>query len=452
MKEILRLKLAAILVSALIVAVSGVVNAQEVQETNAREADILRLQEWVLIERSLHPHTARKALMQLEGIRRNKSLVLSDAEFYLTVAGTTAMADNGHSNTSLSPIYNDFGVAPLRAYWFDEGLYITRADKAYSALVGGRIAALEGLSVEEVLDKIDPYHGGTRGFLMAYTALPFMMSLPLLEAMDVVRDGKLTLSVVTTQGKQIEVDFGPDDMSKTVGRVWPWERLVPGKENDSHDWVNAEPAGEALWLSASDQRFQFKRLQEDIAYIQFRGNFSAPNEDIGDFLKDVVDELKANPPRAIILDNRANFGGDLTLTADFGLGLPGLLQDGGRIYSLTGNATFSAGIYNALTPKAVAPAHTIVLGEVVGDRPVFWAESWNDIQLQQSGWYLNYALQKHDVGAGCNDDTVCHLAGRGPMNIAVGTIEPEHKVSMMFADYMSGRDPVLEKALILIGE
>lgn len=425
--------------------------AQDAPEENARNADLLRLQEWVLIDRSLHPSKVRGALMKLEGLRRNTSQTMSDAEFYLTAASITALADNGHSNISSSPIYKEFGVAPIRAYWFDEGLVITRADKAYAELAGARITAIEGHSLDEMLAKIDPYHGGTMGVMKAYTALGFMMSLPLLEAMAIVTDGSLTLSVVTARGEATTVDFGPDAMSKSIGRIWPWEQLVQGKENDSHDWVSVRPVSEALWLAASDKNFQLKRLDGNIAYIQFRRNMSAKDEDIKTFMQKVTDDLTANPPRAIILDNRQNIGGDLTLTAEFSQALPDLLQEDGKIYSLTGNATFSAGIYNAMTPKAAAPERTLVVGEVVGDRTAFWAERWMGFTLPQSGWALNYSLQKHDIGEGCNDPMVCHLAGRGAINIAVGSVEPDHEVAMSFADYIAGRDALLDAALAMIG-
>ena len=441
--------------SALIAMTVGSAQGQESKEApeeNARNADLLRLQEWVLIDRSLDPRRVRGALMKLEGMRRNTGLTMSDAEFYLATASITALADNGHSNTSLSPIYNEFGVAPIRAYWFDEGLTITRADAAHENLIGARITAIEGLSIEDQLAKIDAYHGGTVGALKAYTALGFMMSLALQEAMGVVADGTLSVEVVTARGETEVVDFDGADMSTSIGRVWPWEQLVEGKENDSHTWVSARPVAEALWLASSDKVFQFKRLAGNVAYIQFRQNMSSQDEDIRAFMAGVSDELTAKPASNIILDNRQNIGGDLTQTASFGLALPGHLEAGGKIYSLTSNATFSAGIYNAMTPKAAAPDRTLVMGQVVGDRTAFWAERWMGFELPQTGWALNYSLQKHDIGEGCNDASVCHLAGRGPINITVGTVEPDHIVPMMYADYIAGRDAVLEAALDMIGE
>jgi hypothetical protein len=425
--------------------------AQDGESENPRNADLLRAQEWVLIERSLHPRDARSALMKLEGMRRNTALTMSDAEFYLAIASVTATADNGHSNLSLSPIYNEFGVVPLRAYWFEDGLYITRAEKSHGHLSGGRIVAIEGLELEAMLDKIDPYHGGTRGFMKAYTALSFMMSLPVLEAMGVVTDGALTLTIETKEGHTMTADFGPEHMRKDVGRIWPWQQLAAGTEGEALDWVGIEPTAEetALWLKEPDQSFRTMRLSDDTIYIQFRANFPLGGQDIRAFMAKVTKDLEGNPAKAIILDNRGNIGGDLTLTAAFSLALPDHLEEGGMIYALTDNATFSAGIYNAMTPKGAAPDKSLNIGQHVGDRAAFWAESWNSFQLRQTGWYLNFSLQKHDIGAGCNDEMICHLAGRGAMNIAVGSIAPDHLVPLTYADWQAGKDPVLEKALAL---
>src|SRR6185436_16905114 len=123
-----------------------------------------------------------------------------------------------------------------------------------------------------------------------------------------------------------------------------------------------------LWLQEEAEAFRYVRLPNGSAYIQLRANHDVGSKRIRDFAARTKERLQQDQPRSIILDDRANGGGDLTTTADFALELPSFVQPGGRFYVLTGNGTFSAGIYTSFYPKASDPEHTLVVGELVGDR------------------------------------------------------------------------------------
>jgi hypothetical protein len=118
------------------------------------------------------------------------------------------------------------------------------------------------------------------------------------------------------------------------------------------------------------------------------------------------------------------------------------------VYVLTGPGTFSAGIYTSFLPKAVDPERTVIVGEHVGDRPRFWAEGGPPFTLRDSKYSIGYSLQLHDLANGCRDPQICHMA-QWPesWNVAVGTFEPDWPVSSTFADFASGRDPVMERVL-----
>ena len=69
----------------------------------------------------------------------------------------------------------------------------------------------------------------------------------------------------------------------------------------------------------------------------------------------------------------------------------------GKVYVITGNGTFSAGIYTSFYPKAADPERTLIVGEPVGDRTRFWAETNSPFRLRDSGYHIGYALQLHDL-------------------------------------------------------
>ena len=67
--------------------------------------------------------------------------------------------------------------------------------------------------------------------------------------------------------------------------------------------------------------------------------------------------------------------------------------------------------------------------------------------LPDTGWRIGQSLELHDIGQGCPQRDVCHLGGRGKLDIAVGSLAPDVTIEWSFADFMSGRDPVVEYAL-----
>ncbi len=162
--------------------------------------------------------------------------------------------------------------------------------------------------------------------------------------------------------------------------------------------------------------------------------------------------MTADPPHASGLQTPefSNPGGDLGRTADFALALPSLAHADGTVYVITDSATFSAGIYTSFYPKAADAARTIIVGEHVGDRPRFWAETGSPFRLPDSGYGIGYALQMHDLADGCHEPDICHLS-RGSFkphwNIAVGSLEPDWPVPTRFADFAAGRDRPLERIL-----
>jgi hypothetical protein len=190
--------------------------------------------------------------------------------------------------------------------------------------------------------------------------------------------------------------------------------------------------------------FRYERLEDvNLVYVQLRANYG-----IRDFTRQTVERLQQDRPRSIVLDNRHNGGGDLSQTADFALELPSFAGPGGRVYVITGNGTFSAGIYSSFYPKASDPEHTLVVGELVGDWPRFWAETGSPFHLPDSGLRIGYALQMHDVAEGCFVPETCHMAHYAEhWNLAVESLMPDWPVATTFADFAAGRDPVLERIL-----
>jgi hypothetical protein len=419
-------------------------------DTRAREVDLAKLAEWVELERSFSEPRRQEARAAVAE-HQESGTTFSDAAFYLEVRRIVALADNGHSNADDTPIFQRFGLLPLRAHAFADGLYVVRAREAQRALLGARIARVEGRTLAELEPLLKAYCGGTLEYFRHYSQPQLLLSPALMHAAGLAQaPDRLRLGVVRASGESAEVVLEVDLASSAFGGR-PWRLLSPRPVEGAEGWaaVHGPDAQPPLWLQEEAEVFRYALLEEGaLAYLQFRGNRDAPGKSIHEFTTSTRQRLEQDRPRSIVLDCRANGGGDLTTTADFALELPSYVQPGGRVWVLTGNGTFSAGIYTSFYAKASDPENTVVVGEPVGDRPEFWAEQGGPFQLPESGFFLGYALQRHDLVRGCTVPVECHMTQYPEhWNLTVESLAPDWVVPTTWADFAAGRDPVLERVL-----
>jgi hypothetical protein len=112
-------------------------DAVRVEAECDREADLEQLAWWVSMEHSFSVALYREAQSIIADHRRDVT-PFTDAEFYMELRRIVILADNGHTNVSTGPIHDQFGLLPLRLYWFSDGLYIVRARNFHKTLLGSR--------------------------------------------------------------------------------------------------------------------------------------------------------------------------------------------------------------------------------------------------------------------------------------------------------------------------
>jgi len=155
--------------------------------------------------------------------------------------------------------------------------------------------------------------------------------------------------------------------------------------------------------------------------------------------------MDANRPCALILDNRFNDGGDYTNSAGFAGDIPKLVD--GKIIVLTSPMTFSAGITTVGFVKQAGGDRVIIVGEKVGDRMAFYSEGSRGC-LPNYHLCLNYRTAEHNYAGPCMDLRTCFwLDWFYP--VRVKSFDPDETVTMRFADWRSGHDPIYARALEL---
>jgi hypothetical protein len=125
------------------------------------------------------------------------------AEYVLASAAFLNLAQDGHTNVFPFALHGPgFDTQyPIRAYLFEEGLYVTRIGEDAAALAGGRVLQLGNRPADEVVaDLMGRIGAGSPMWKVNFG--PYLLRYPgFAEALDYSdRDGGLTLTVETPDG------------------------------------------------------------------------------------------------------------------------------------------------------------------------------------------------------------------------------------------------------------
>lgn len=373
---------------------------------------------------------------------------LTDAEFLLGLARAQAEIDNGHSNTSTTRLVARFPRLPVRFADMAGELRILRARAGQDAILGARVEAINGVPAGEVMARFRDTLGGNDAF--AATLLPGLMDAPdFLAAVDVGEAQEaVTLDLVLTDGRAMRTSLRAEPADPDAPRAFPGD--LPQPWVMAEDWQVAQPQTTPLYLQNSERGYWLERIADgSIAYLSLRTNFDDESgEALRDFALRVQVELAANPPRAIIVDQRFSGGGDLTMTHDLMAALPDLTD--GRVYHLVSGNTFSAAIVNLASTVEVAPERTFLVGEPIGDRLQFWAEGWA-YTLPNSGFRARYSTGFYDLQNGCDGLFRCAWGSLYIFPILVEDLDLDVSAPLTFEAYAAGRDPALEVVMAMEG-
>ena len=416
-------------------------------EREAWQQDLDYFRRYLVMDRSYTDTTRRQANALVETMAERLDSI-SDAELWLGISRAVALADNGHSNVWSGRRARHFGRIPIRGYWFADGFYILRAKQPYTHLLGSRITHIGHSPMSEVLEVTRQYIGGNPAHRLQFSS--FLFEVPaLMHAMGLSGSAsELTLGVELPDGRQAtEVFPSPVPDPDKDPSEYPWKHLspqaLPLEKGEWHTLLSLQDdlPGYLQQIGQSFQQFPLPGING--YYIQFRANNDSTELSIADFQAQARKALADLGPRVIVLDQRFNGGGDYTKTRQFMQDLSGYLSGHGRLYIITGRATFSAGISSVAFARSTADDRSVIVGTQIGDRERAWGET-NEFILPNSKLGITFATGLHDYASGCHDWKACYWTDFFH-NVAVGSLQPEIPVATRYADYLALKDPVVEK-------
>ncbi|MFA9216422.1 MAG: hypothetical protein ACEQSK_04870 [Sphingomonadaceae bacterium] len=312
------------------------------QQQQAR--DLAYAREYYVLRSAALSDAQRQQALGYIAARLHERRPYSEAEFLVILLRIAAFADNGHDYFDNGQGWWPAARLPLTLAAFPDALLVTHAPPGQADLVGARIAAIDGLPTEALLRQLHDYFGGPPNYVR-WSGMWAIETAQILHAMGLARRAdSLQLTLHRRDGRRI---------TRRIAFV-PYAAWAGGNRMHS---LQREPgnAPQPLYLQQPDQLFRRLRLPEaDALYLQFRSHTGSAAEPILPFIAAATQELADRGARNLILDLRFDSGGNSELSMALMETIARSVS--GKIYIITGEHTFSAGIVTAAKLKQAAGA------------------------------------------------------------------------------------------------
>jgi hypothetical protein len=333
---------------------------------------------------------------------------LSGPEVAVELRRIVAMVGDGHTALGTGSL---FPRLPIHLRWFGDELRVTRAAPSARRALGARVVAIGGVPAPQLFERARAYipQGESESFVLDESA-SLLTSPALLRALGAAPDAeRADLTLEADGGRRFSLA-----LRATASEPATWldaRTRVPLAERRP---------GEPVW-------FTYLRPSRTL-YLNFSGYPRRPA--FAAFARELFAFVDANDVRRVVVDMRANGGGDLTRGRDFVVSSFKKREarfPRGTLFVLVGRATFSAGMSNAADFRNELRA--VLVGEPTGGRPNAYTEN-RAFSLPKSGLSVGYSTQYYQLAP---EDTP--------------GLMPDKRIDVTWRDYRAGRDPALEWAL-----
>ncbi|HAS38945.1 MAG TPA: hypothetical protein DCS93_00630 [Microscillaceae bacterium] len=308
-------------------------------------------------------------------VKQAKKLIKSrqtcDETCYVAFLKVIAALNDGHSVIAYDSREKLFGYLPVTTTWFKEGLIVTRVPQLQARALGKKLVAIDGVSIETVLKKLEKVipHGNRsrfKKFAYAYLRMP-----GLLFGLGITQSPQKATFTFAQGKKKFRMLFEhlPDEKYKRTKfvRVDDYLKRVP---------IHRQKVGDYYWY------------RYDAALKVFYFNYSRvgnmKNKRASAFARQMWAKVDSLEIDRFVLDMRDNGGGQFGYSMAFTQGILDRprLNKRGKLFVIAGYNTFSA----ALDMLRIFEQKTQAI--IVGEPPCDYAASSGDpktYKLNNSG-------------------------------------------------------------------
>jgi Peptidase family S41 len=308
---------------------------------------------------------------------------------------------------------------PVRLYHFADGVYVVDAEDR--SLVASRLVAIEGTSVEQALELVGPLTPHDNASNVRGMAPHYLLTAEVLDGLGIIEGtGPAGFTFERPDGQRVDVEL--------TALPGPEYAAAFADPHHGHYPSSLPRASRPLYLAGSDKVLWSRTLAGGRAVYVGYNSVVRPLSDVMTRIGRLVRSART---RRVIVDVRLNGGGDNTtygeLTALFA---SRAVNRRGRLYLLTGRATFSAAANFAA--EIDRDTRAIIVGEPTGGGVETYGDT-SPVRLDTTGWLVYVAREYHERKRGPNDRRLA--------------VEPDIRVELTSAAYFARRDPVLNRAL-----
>ncbi len=341
-----------------------------------------------------------------------KTPSLNDAKMQVGIMQLVASIGDPHTAAGATELLA--GSYPIGLGWFPDGVYVTKAADWERRLLGKRLVAIDGHPTTKVWSAVSTVVAHENSAWLHALVPSYFGNGHLLNALGIsAATDHARWTFAGADGKQTTVTL--------LAKRYPHGVLLP-------PWT-LKGSAEPLAYRHQDMPYWWERIDGGrtlyLAYNRCEGRqaFTA-------LTSRIAASLRREPAEKVIIDLRWNGGGDSSvfdpmlnlLKAD------GRLNRHGHLYALIGRVTFSSGEMNA--DSMHTDTAVVLVGEATGGTPNTLGEIAS-FTLPNSGMVIYYSTKYflEDLAL-----------GKAP------SLEPDVAIEPTIADYLTGRDPVLDYA------
>jgi hypothetical protein len=312
----------------------------------------------------------------------------------------------------------DFGVSlyPVRLYWFSDGIFVTDALPPHTDLIGARVEAIGGHTIDELLAAVEPLVSRDNDQQVLGTSPLLLVIANVLHGLDFVADAESPVAFTFAHGEETATAYiAPVPMARTgalLGGHFFW--TVPPR-----------PDG-PFWLTNFDDSLWW---EVDSATRTLFVGYNAVGAEVYFAIDDLTAIVESGDVDRIVVDVRHNGGGDnttysplLDLVRRSALDLP----DGA--YVAMSRATFSAA--GNFATEAANTTDAVMVGEDLGTSPNQYGDG-RPTTLPHTGLVLRVATRW--IVKSVDDERL--------------TVPPDLPAPLGSTDYFGDTDPVMEAIL-----
>jgi hypothetical protein len=294
-----------------------------------------------------------------------------------------AMLGAGH--TTLSPFLDPsvgFRQYPVELYAFRDGMFVIRADSAHRDLVGARVVRVGALAPDSALARVATVLSHENEWFLRAHGVTWLMMPEVAGALGIAPDMERLALTVERDGRQRTVTLAP-----------------AGGIRGSHDnplspdrtgWVDMRPASvpPPLWRSRHTPRWLEYLPDRRTLYVSFQSLApSGHGEPVDAFVSRVLAGIDSLAPERVVLDVRANLGGNsfFNLPLVTGLIRRTRVDQKGRLFAIIGRNTYSAA--QNLVNELERYTQVTFVGEPTGAPPASFGDHV-PVRLPRSGLHV----------------------------------------------------------------